>query len=140
MMISGKFSSRQHHGTPMSAMNMIPLIDVMLVLLVIFIVTAPLIGQVIKIELPKAQASADVQVPAKLVISIQADGVCRIDGRIVNREESRALFLVAARKKVMPEVHIHADRRADYQFIAQILADASQSGLTRIGFITQPEK
>lgn len=140
MMISGKFSSRQHHGTPMSAMNMIPLIDVMLVLLVIFIVTAPLISQAIKIELPKAQASADVPAPARLAISIRADGTRQIDGRTVSREESRALFIAAAQKKPIPEVHLHADRRADYQFIAQTLADASQSGLTRIGFITQPEK
>lgn len=139
MALGSKFSSRQH-GTPMNAMNMIPLIDVMLVLLVIFIVTAPLIGQAVKIELPKATALADIQVPAKMVVSVRADGTRQIDGRTVSREESRALFLAAAQKKTMPEVHIYADKRTDYQSVAQILADASQSGLTRIGFVTQPEK
>lgn len=140
MAFGSKFSSRQQHGTPINAMNMIPLIDVMLVLLVIFIVTAPLIGQAVKIELPKAAASADTQVPAKMAVSIRADGTRQIDGRTVSREESRALFIAAAQKKPMPEVHIYADRRTDYQSVAQTLADASQSGLTRIGFVTQPEK
>ncbi len=140
MAFGSKFSSRQSSGMPMTEMNMIPLIDVMLVLLVIFIVTAPLIGQAVKIDLPKAEAVSDTQVPTKMTVAIHADGTRQINGRTVTREESRAFFMVAAQKKPMPEVHIYADKHADYQSIAQTLADAGKSGLTRIGFITQPEK
>ena len=114
MAFGSRFPSRQGSGTPMTEMNMIPLIDVMLVLLVIFIVTAPLIGQAIKIDLPKADSSAGIQVPAKMAVSISADGTRHIDGKAVSREESRALFAAAAQKKPMPEVHIYADRHTDY--------------------------
>ncbi len=138
-MLESKFSSRRN-ASPMSAMNMIPLIDVMLVLLVIFIVTAPLMGQAMKIDLPQANASGDIQVPAKIAVSIRADGSRLIDGKAVSREESRLIFMTAAQKKTMPEVHIYADQHADYQSVAQALSDAGQSGLTRIGFVTQPEK
>ena len=140
MAFGSRFSSRQGGGTPMTEMNMIPLIDVMLVLLVIFIVTAPLIGQAVKIDLPKADSSAGIQVPDKMAVSISADGTRHIDGKAVSREESRALIAAAAQKKPMPEVHIYADRHTDYQSVAQTLSDAGQSGLTRIGFVTQPEK
>ena len=98
MAFDSRFSSRQGSGTPMTEMNMIPLIDVMLVLLVIFIVTAPLIGQAVKIDLPKADSSAGIQVPAKMAVSISADGTRHIDGKTVSREESRALFAAAAQK------------------------------------------
>ena len=140
MAFGSRFPTRQNSGMPMTEMNMIPLIDVMLVLLVIFIVTAPLIGQAVKIDLPKADASADTQVPAKLAVAIRADGTRQINGKTVSREESRALFVAASRKRPMPEVHIYADKHADYQSVAQTLADAGKSGMTRIGFVTQPEK
>ncbi len=139
MAFDSKFSSRQG-GAPMTEMNMIPLIDVMLVLLVIFIVTAPLIGQALKVDLPKADSPAAGTTPARVQVSIGADGTRHVDGRLVSREESRMLFAEAARKRPMPEVHIYADRHADYQSVAQALSDAGQSGLTRIGFVTQPEK
>ena len=140
MAFGSKFQSRQGSGAPMNEMNMIPLIDVMLVLLVIFIVTAPLIGQSLKVDLPKAVASQSVQAPAKIAVSISADGTRHIDGKTVSREESRALFAAAAQKRPMPEVHIYADKSTDYQSVAQTMSDAGQSGLTRIGFVTQPEK
>ncbi|MBO4790183.1 MAG: biopolymer transporter ExbD [Oxalobacter sp.] len=140
MAFGSKFQSRQGSGAPMNEMNMIPLIDVMLVLLVIFIVTAPLIGQSLKVDLPKAVAAQSVQAPAKIAVSISADGTRHIDGKTVSREESRALFAAAAQKSPMPEVHIYADKSTDYQSVAQTMSDAGQSGLTRIGFVTQPEK
>ncbi len=124
----------------MAEMNMVPLIDVMLVLLVIFIVTAPLLSHSVKIELPQASSKSVESAPAKIDIAIQSDGELLYNGNSVNRETAQALFTEAAKKVPMPEVHIYADKHADYQYVAQTLTDASRAGLTTIGFITRPQE
>lgn len=124
----------------MAEMNMVPLIDVMLVLLVIFIVTAPLLSHSVKIELPQASSKSVESAPAKIDIAIQSDGELLYNGNSVNRETAQALFTEAAKKVPMPEVHIYADKHADYQYVAQALTDASRAGLTTIGFITRPQE
>ena len=124
----------------MAEMNMVPLIDVMLVLLVIFIVTAPLLSHSVKIELPQASSKSVESASAKIDIAIQSDGELLYNGNSVNRETARALFTEAAQKIPMPEVHIYADKHADYQYVAQTLTDASRAGLTTMGFITRPQE
>ena len=124
----------------MAEMNMVPLIDVMLVLLVIFIVTAPLLSHSVKIELPQASSKSVESASAKIDIAIQSDGELLYNGNSVNRETAQALFTEAAQKIPMPEVHIYADKHADYQYVAQTLTDASRAGLTTIGFITRPQE
>ncbi|NLC23442.1 biopolymer transporter ExbD [Oxalobacter vibrioformis] len=137
-MAFGGFDNR-HKRTPMSEMNMVPLIDVMLVLLVIFIVTAPLLSHSVKIELPQASAKT-IEAPAeKITFSIHADGTLYWNGEAIDRKTAQQQFAVASKKNPMPELHIHADRHSDYQFVAETLADASRAGLTTIGFVTKPQ-
>lgn len=98
--------------TPMAEMNMVPLIDVMLVLLVIFIVTAPLLSHSVKLELPQASSKSVEAAKEKIDLAIRSNGELFYNGNSVDRETAQALFAEAARKDPMPEVHIYADRHA----------------------------
>ena len=124
---------------PMAEINMVPLIDVMLVLLVIFIVTAPLLTQAVKLELPKATSQANDLRPEKVEFAIDAAGLRYWNGEKLSRAEAAARFRAEAGKTVQPEVHLRADQGVAYRFVAQALADASKAGLTRIGFVSEPE-
>jgi len=118
--------------------NIVPLVDVILVLLVIFIVTAPLITQAVKVNLPEA-ASQPVQTPIKpVVVAIDADGGLHWDGRALTLEdvETQARALAVAQPDA--ELHIEADRAVAYDAVAQVLAAAARAGVTRIGFVTDP--
>jgi biopolymer transport protein ExbD len=129
----------KHSGAPMSEINMVPLIDVMLVLLVIFIVTAPLLTQAVKLELPKANAQANDLRPERVEFAIDAGGALFWNGEPVTRAVAQQRFAAAGSKPQQPEVHLRADQNVPYRFVAQTLADASQAGLTKVGFVSEPE-
>jgi biopolymer transport protein ExbD len=137
-MAFASFDSRRG-GVPMAEINMVPLLDVMLVLLVIFIVTAPLLTQAVKLELPKASSQANDLRPEKVEFAIDAAGVSYWNGEPVSRAEAQQRFVAEGLKAVQPEVHLKADQAVAYRFVAQALADASKAGLTKVGFISQPE-
>jgi biopolymer transport protein ExbD len=137
-MAFASFDSRRG-GVPMAEINMIPLIDVMLVLLVIFIVTAPLLTQAVKLELPKATSQANDLHPQRVEFAIDASGALYWNGEAVTREVARQRFADESRRPVQPEVHLRADQGVAYRFVAQTLADASKAGLTKIGFVSEPE-
>ena len=118
---------------------MVPLIDVMLVLLVIFIITAPLLTQAVKLELPKASSQVNDLKPEKIDFAIDAQGQLYWNGEKLSRADAAARFRDEAGKPVQPEVHLRADQGVAYRFVAQTLADASKAGLTRIGFVSEPE-
>jgi biopolymer transport protein ExbD len=126
-------------GTPMSDINMVPLIDVMLVLLVIFIVTAPLLTQAVKLDLPKASSQLNDLRPQKIDIAIDAQGTLHWDGEALTRAELQQRLAQAATRPVQPELHLRADHNVAYRYIAQTLADASKASLGRIGFVSEPE-
>ena len=126
-------------GAPMAEINMVPLIDVMLVLLVIFIVTAPLLTQAVKIDLPKASSQANDLRPQKIDIAVDAQGTLHWDGEAVARAELQQRLAQAATLPVQPELHLRADQNVPYRVVAQTLADASKAGLSRIGFVSEPE-
>ncbi|RZI83611.1 MAG: biopolymer transporter ExbD [Rubrivivax sp.] len=126
-------------GAPLSEINMVPLIDVMLVLLVIFIVTAPLLSHSVKLELPKASAQVVSAKSAKIDFSIDADGVRFWNGTALTREEAAARFAVEGQKATQPEIHLRADQAVAYKAVAETLADASKAGLSKIGFVTDPQ-
>ena len=126
-------------GAPMAEINMVPLIDVLLVLLVIFIVTAPLATQAVKLELPKANAQAHDLGPAKIEFAIDAAGALFWNGESVTRAEAARRFNAEAQKQPKPEVHLRADHAVAYRIVAQTLADASKAGLVKVGFISEPE-
>ena len=126
-------------GTPMSEINMVPLIDVMLVLLVIFIITAPLLTQAVKLELPKASSQVNDVRPEKIEFSIDAAGALYWNGEPVTRAEAGKRLAAEGQKPQQPEVHLRADQAVAYRHVAQTLADASKAGLTKVGFISEPE-
>jgi len=116
--------------------NIVPLVDVILVLLVIFIVTAPLITQAVKVDLPAAE-SRPVQTPAKpAVVTIAADGQLHWDGRALTLEELEVQVRALAAVRPDAELHIEADRAVAYDAVAQVLAAAARAGVERIGFVT----
>ena len=137
-MAFASFDSRRG-GVPMAEINMVPLLDVMLVLLVIFIVTAPLLTQAVKLELPKASSQANDLRPEKIEFAIDAAGVSYWNGEPVSRAEAQKRFVAEGGKSVQPEIHLKADQAVAYRFVAQALADASKAGLSKVGFISQPE-
>jgi biopolymer transport protein ExbD len=127
-------------GAPMSEINMVPLIDVMLVLLVIFIVTTPLLTQAVKLELPKATSQVNDLKPQRIEFSIDAAGALFWNGERVTRAEAGQRFDAAGKLPQQPEIHLRADQSVAYRYVAQTLADASKAGLTKIGFVSDPEE
>ena len=131
--------SKPGETSPMSEINMVPLIDVMLVLLVIFIVTAPLLTNTVKLDLPRADAAATSTLPNKIEFAIDASGALFWNGEPVSRAAAAERFAAAGRRTPQPEVHLKADQNVPYRHVAQALADTSKAGLTKVGFISEPE-
>jgi len=138
-MAFGSFD-RKTSSQPMAEINMVPLIDVELVLLVIFIVTAPLLTNVVKLDLPKATANADLQKPEKIEFAIDAQGALFWGGERVTREEAMEKFAEAGRKRPQPEVYLRADATVPYRYVSETLADASKGGLSKIAFVSEPAR
>ena len=122
-MAFGSFD-RKNASAPMAEINMVPLIDVVLVLLVIFIVTAPLMTHAVKLDLPKAVSQPDIQKPEKIEFSIDATGNLFWNGQPLSREDAQAKFAEAGQKRPQPEVYLRADQGVAYRFVAETLADA----------------
>ena len=130
---------RQRSAAPMAEINMVPLIDVMLVLLVIFIVTAPLLTHAVKLDLPKVSSNANQLKPDKIDFAINAAGQRFWNGEAVPREIAAQRFTEAGQRRPQPEIHLRADQAVAYRAVAETLADATKAGLTRIGFVSEPE-
>ncbi|TAJ89838.1 MAG: biopolymer transporter ExbD [Reyranella sp.] len=138
-MAFGSFE-RKSSSQPMAEINMVPLIDVVLVLLVIFIVTAPLLTNVVKLDLPRATANAELQKPEKIEFAIDAQGGLFWNGERLTREDAIARFIEAGQKRPQPEVYLRADQTVPYRYVAQTLADASKGGLSKVAFVSEPER
>lgn len=123
---------------PMSEINMVPLIDVMLVLLLVFMITAPLMTHAVPIQLPRATNEPPPEEPSRIAISIDKDGQFYVDADPVDRESLQARLRVAATQTPQPVLNLSADRDTPYETVAQVLGDAAKVGLARIGFITDP--
>ncbi len=135
----GEVRNPERNAAPMSDINMTPLIDVMLVLLVIFIITAPLLTRAVKLDLPRAAATAAPDTAQTIVLSIDAKGQLFWDRGPVSETELRSRFAAAGKQAPPPEIHLRADRSTRYETIARVMADAQRAGLSRIGFVTLPE-
>jgi biopolymer transport protein ExbD len=125
---------------PMAEINMIPLIDVMLVLLVIFIITAPLLTHAVKVDLPKASSAPNITKPDNVQLAIDAEGRVYWNGEVLDRSGWRLRMEAAAGLKPQPEIHLRADGAVPYRKVAEVLADATRSGVTRIGFVSDPRE
>lgn len=121
----------------MNEINMTPLVDVMLVLLIIFLVTLPVINQAVKVDLPRASSQPVDQKPAHVDVSIQADGQVSWDKTPVSQAQLEQRIQAAAGQQPQPELHLHADRNVRYERVAQVMAAAQNGGLSKIGFVTE---
>ena len=131
---------RDPGARPMSDINMTPLIDVMLVLLVIFIVTAPLLTHAVKIDLPKASSAVNTPKRENIHLSIDAGGTVYWNGERVERDDLTIHMAESSRLDPQPELHIRADGELAYKQVVSVMSDASKAGLTRIGFVTNPRE
>ena len=130
---------KKPHGSPMADINMTPLIDVMLVLLVIFIITAPLFTHAIRLDLPKVSSQAVRETPDTITLSIDDEGKLYWNDKPVTADEMRSRFAEAGKRASRPEIHLRASSATRYEVIAQVMGAAQQAGLDRIGFVTQPK-
>jgi biopolymer transport protein ExbD len=125
---------------PMNDINVTPLVDVMLVLLIVFIVTAPLFTHSIKIDLPRARTEVDQEKPDTVTLAIDGAGAYFWNGQPLDRAALSARLADAAERRPQPELHIRADRETRYQVLADVMAEAQRLKLQRVGFVTDPEK
>lgn len=121
----------------MSDINVTPLVDVMLVLLVIFIITAPLMSSAIRLDLPKAQAEAPITVPNFVTLSLDREGRLFLDDKSVTPEALASALADAAQRHPDTEVQLRADSAVPYGRVAEVMAIANKAGLSRIGFVTE---
>jgi len=122
---------------PMSDINMTPLIDVMLVLLVIFMVTAPLMTSSLKLDLPRTEAAQPSDAPQVLAVAIDPQGRFYIDQQALPREAFLARIQAEGKARPQTEVQLRADRTVPYGQVAEVLGWLQQAGLSRVGFVTE---
>nr|WP_321270411.1 biopolymer transporter ExbD [uncultured Tolumonas sp.] len=125
-------------GQPQSEINMIPLIDVMLVLLIVFMITAPLLSNAVKVDLPQASSSPEDIKNNDIKLALKASGELFWGGEAISREALELRLQNAAKQQPVPELHIHADRNLDYGKVADIMALSSRSGVSKIAFVSEP--
>ncbi|HEX7934448.1 MAG TPA: biopolymer transporter ExbD [Paraburkholderia sp.] len=123
----------------MNEINMTPLVDVMLVLLIVFMVTIPVIRHAVKIDLPHASSQKEDSKPAQVTVAVDANGNVLWNDKQVNEAELSAKIAEAAQTNPQPELHLDADRKVPYEKVAQVMSAAQAGGLTKIGFVTQPK-
>jgi biopolymer transport protein ExbD len=132
----------QNNGrqAPMSEINVVPLVDVMLVLVIIFIITAPLLTHSVKIDLPKAESAPNITQPEHVELAIRADGSLFWNGEFVTLEQLAPRFGATVIQAPDTELHIRADKLAHYEHVARVMSIAAKAGMARIGFITDPSE
>ena len=122
----------------MSEINMIPFIDVMLVLLIIFIITVPVIKHAVNIELPQASLEKVLDKPENIRLSVDADGTYFWNEQRVDDADFSNRLQAAAAQDPQPELHIRGDKAVRYERVALAMASAQRAGVRKIGFITEP--
>jgi biopolymer transport protein ExbD len=124
----------------MSTINTTPLVDVMLVMLIIFLITIPVIVPTVKVDLPEPRNIATQTKPEDIPVSIDRDGtVYWRGGRVDDRAKLLELMVEQARMDPQPELHLKADRNARYENVARVLFVIQQSGLQKVAFLTEPK-
>jgi len=134
------FGTFNHHRQQplMADINVTPMVDVMLVLLVIFIIAAPMFTHAIKLELPRAQAGSAQHQAATVTLSIDAKGRIFWDDEPLAPPDLAARLAQAAASAPQPELQLRADKETRYEVVAQVMAAAQSNGLTRLSFVTDP--
>ncbi len=122
----------------LSEINMIPFIDVMLVLLIIFIITVPVIKHAVNIDLPQASNQKLLDKPENIRLSVDADGTYFWNDTKVEDTDFEQRLQAAAAQEPQPELHIRGDKAVRYERVAQAMAAAQRAGVRKIGFVTEP--
>lgn len=135
-MAFGGFNDNNNQA-PMADINVTPMVDVMLVLLVIFIITAPLFTHAVKLDLPNAQSAPAPEKPETISLSINGEGRIFWNNDAIELKDLDAKLAAAAQKKPQPELQLRADKSTRYEVIAQVMAAAQTNGLTKMGFVTE---
>ncbi|MBA5639276.1 biopolymer transporter ExbD [Duganella sp. LX20W] len=138
-MAFGSFNHHRQQG-PMADINVTPMVDVMLVLLVIFIISAPMFTHAVKLDLPKAQAQANPQQAASVSLAIDAKGQVYWNDEAVAPTALDARLAAASKLDPQPELQLRADKNTRYEVVAQVMAAAQTAGLSKLGFVTEPPK
>ena len=134
------FGTTDNTDEVMNEINVTPLVDVMLVLLIIFIVTIPVINHAIKVQLPQ-ESSTPVQTPPQtLQIAVTADGQYSYQERIYDEASLQALLQAQGQKEPQPELHIMGDKAVRYEKVTALMTMAKNAGIEKIGFVTEPAK
>lgn len=130
---------RDARGAPMSEINMVPLIDVMLVLLIVFMITAPLLTHSVKIDLPVASSTSSNEKPDTVTLAIDSGGGLFWNNQAIDEVTLAVRLEEAAALSPQPELHLRADKDTRYERLAQLMAQVNGAGIQKLGFVTQPE-
>jgi biopolymer transport protein ExbD len=139
MLSNSSLFNQETHAQPMSEINTTPLVDVMLVLLVIFIITAPLLTHAVKIDLPQATSQPLPEEPEVVSIAVDGAGKMYWNDELIEKSGLQANLEAASRAVPQPELHIRADKETRYQILAEVMADAQNAGITKLGFLSEPK-
>jgi biopolymer transport protein ExbD len=133
------FGTQDDTDEVMNEINMTPLVDVMLVLLIIFIITVPVMKHSVNIDLPRASNEQELVKPETVRLSVDADGSYYFNDSKIADEELAPRLKAAAAQEPQPDLHIRGDKAVRYERVAQAMAAAQQAGVRKIGFITEPK-
>lgn len=122
----------------MSEINMTPLVDVMLVLLIIFIITVPVLTHSVKVDLPRADNTPNELKPETVNLSVNAEGVIYWNEQQVSMTDLEVRLASAASQQPQPEVHIRGDKAVSYEHVIKTMAAVQRAGILKLGFVTEP--
>jgi len=133
------FGTQDEPDEVMNEINMTPLVDVMLVLLIIFIITVPVMKHAVNIDLPRASSEPERPKPQNVLFSVTADGSYYWNEQKIDDGELPGRLAAEAAKEPQPELHIRGDKAVRYERVAKAMSAAREAGVRKIGFITEPE-
>lgn len=139
MAMNAPFSDDADDDALMNEINMTPLVDVMLVLLIVFMVTIPAMQHALKIELPRVVSQPEATAAQHVDVGIAADGSIFWNGTRIENGALAARLSAAAAASPRPELRLHADRAVRYERVADVMSQAQAAGMTQIGFVTDPQ-
>ncbi|MBC5785565.1 biopolymer transporter ExbD [Ramlibacter sp. USB13] len=131
---------RTQGDTPMSEINVTPLVDVMLVLVVIFIITAPLLASSIRLDLPKAEGTQPGDAPKFVTLVVDKAGQAFLNDKAVSPEQLATQLAASAKQNPETEIQLRADQGVPYGKVVEVMGIAHKAGLSRIGFVAEPSK
>ena len=137
--MSFNLQNDQNDDAIMAEINMTPMVDVMLVLLIIFMITLPVIQQAVKVDLPKANSTRNEVKPESIQLSIDAHGQIFWNSTPIDLTTFNGYAEKAAQKEPQPEINLRADKSVKYDAVAQVLSASRRAGLTKLGFVTEPD-